>query len=136
MRENITALLMLYVRPVAAISRILDHGRLWSAVIMAVLVSVALHSSDLGALSMAEERESVKTPMARQALQKAAKDQPMPPEIEKMVKEAEDEADHPSPARIVGSRWRGLRHMTLRAFFRRSGRLRWCWFRRSSRCKR
>jgi Tfp pilus assembly protein PilF len=101
-QENITALLMLYVRPVAAISRILDHGRLWFAILAAVLVSVVLHTSDPGALGLAEERASVQTPMARQALKKAAKDQPLAPEIEKMVKEAEDEADHPSPTRIVG----------------------------------
>jgi tetratricopeptide (TPR) repeat protein len=101
-RENITALLMLYIRPVAAISRILDHGRLWFAIAAAVLVSVVLHTSDPGALGLAQERENVKTPMARQALKKAAKDQPLPPEIEKVVREAEDEADHPSPARIVG----------------------------------
>jgi hypothetical protein len=93
---------MLYVRPVAAISRILDHGRLWSAIVAAALVSLVLHTSDPGALGLAEERANVSTPMARQALKKAAKEQPMSPEIEKMVKEAEDEADHPSPGRVVG----------------------------------
>ncbi|HEV1283804.1 MAG TPA: tetratricopeptide repeat protein [Bryobacteraceae bacterium] len=93
---------MLYIRPVAAISRILDHGRLWFAIAAAALVSVVLHTSDPGALGLAQERENVKTPMARQALKKAAKDQPLPPEIERMVREAEDEADHPSPARFVG----------------------------------
>jgi Tfp pilus assembly protein PilF len=102
LRENLTALLLLYIRPVAAISRILDHGRLWFAIVAAALVSVVLHTSDPGALGLAEERASVQTPIARQALKKAAKDQPLPPEIEKMVKAAEDEADHPSPVRIVG----------------------------------
>ncbi|HVO97824.1 MAG TPA: tetratricopeptide repeat protein [Bryobacteraceae bacterium] len=42
MRENITALYLLYVRPVAAISRILDRGRMWFAVGAAVLVSMML----------------------------------------------------------------------------------------------
>jgi hypothetical protein len=42
-RENLTALLLLYVRPVTAISRILDHGRLWFAVLAAIGVSVLLH---------------------------------------------------------------------------------------------
>jgi tetratricopeptide (TPR) repeat protein len=34
---------MLYVRPVAAISRILDHGRLWFAIVAALGVSFLLH---------------------------------------------------------------------------------------------
>jgi tetratricopeptide (TPR) repeat protein len=42
-RENLTALLLLYIRPVSAISRILDHGRLWFAVFAAIAVSVLLH---------------------------------------------------------------------------------------------
>ncbi len=41
--ENLTALLLLYIRPVAAISRILDHGRLWFAIVVALGVSVLLH---------------------------------------------------------------------------------------------
>jgi len=44
MRENVTALLLLYIRPVAAISRILDHGRLWFAIVVALCVSVVLHA--------------------------------------------------------------------------------------------
>ena len=43
MLENITAFFMLYVRPVAAISRILDHGKLWFAIVAAVGVSFLLH---------------------------------------------------------------------------------------------
>jgi Tfp pilus assembly protein PilF len=100
--ENITAFLMLYVRPVAAISRILDHGRLWFAIAAAALVSVLLHTSDPGALGLAEERANVKSPMARQALKKAAKDQQLPPEVEKAIKDAEAEEEHPSPERVVG----------------------------------
>jgi tetratricopeptide (TPR) repeat protein len=41
--ENVAALLLLYVRPVAAISRILDHGRLWFAIVAALGVSVLVH---------------------------------------------------------------------------------------------
>lgn len=44
MRENLTALLLLYIRPVAAVSRILDKGRLWFAISGALVVSVALHT--------------------------------------------------------------------------------------------
>lgn len=102
LRENVTALLSLYIRPVAAISRILDHGRLWFAVVAAILVSVALHSSDLGALAMALERANLKTPMAREILKKAAKDQPLPPDVQKMMEEAEQEANHLSPVTFVG----------------------------------
>jgi len=43
LRENLTTLLLLYIRPVAAISRILDHGRLWFAILAAILVSAGLH---------------------------------------------------------------------------------------------
>jgi tetratricopeptide (TPR) repeat protein len=42
-RENVTALLLLYIRPIAAISRILDHGRLWFALFAALGISVLLH---------------------------------------------------------------------------------------------
>lgn len=41
--ENLTALFLLYARPVAAISRILDRGRLWFAIIAALLVSALVH---------------------------------------------------------------------------------------------
>jgi len=40
--ENVAALLLLYVRPVAAISRILDHGRLWFAIVAALATSILL----------------------------------------------------------------------------------------------
>jgi predicted negative regulator of RcsB-dependent stress response len=40
LRENGTALLLLYIRPVAAISRILDHGRLWFAILAALGVGL------------------------------------------------------------------------------------------------
>lgn len=47
-RENLTALLLLYIRPVAAISRILDHGRLWFAVLAALGVSLLLRYTAVG----------------------------------------------------------------------------------------
>jgi tetratricopeptide (TPR) repeat protein len=48
LRENLTALLLLYIRPVGAISRILDHGRLWFAILAAVGVSLVLHTGLTG----------------------------------------------------------------------------------------
>ncbi len=46
MRENLIAFLLLYVKPVAAISRIIDQGRLWFAVLAALGVSLLLHAPD------------------------------------------------------------------------------------------
>ena len=40
--ENVAALFLPYVRPVAAISRILDHGRLWFAIVAALATSFLL----------------------------------------------------------------------------------------------
>jgi tetratricopeptide (TPR) repeat protein len=48
-RENLTALFLLYLRPVAAISRILDHGRLWFAILAALGVSMVLRFTATGA---------------------------------------------------------------------------------------
>src|ERR1043166_5302939 len=47
-RDNIAALFLLYARPLNAISRILDHGRLWLAIGAAMCVSLLLHASDAG----------------------------------------------------------------------------------------
>lgn len=44
--KNIAALFLLYARPVVAIGRILDEGRLWFSVAAAILVSWLLHFSD------------------------------------------------------------------------------------------
>jgi Flp pilus assembly protein TadD len=41
--ENLAALFLLYARPVAAISRILDRGRLWFAIVAALLASALVH---------------------------------------------------------------------------------------------
>src|SRR5271168_1142831 len=38
--ENVAALFLLYARPVAAISRILDRGRLWFAIAAALATSI------------------------------------------------------------------------------------------------
>jgi len=43
--ENITALFLLYVKPVAAIGRILDRGRLWFAIVAALGASFLVHST-------------------------------------------------------------------------------------------
>jgi Tfp pilus assembly protein PilF len=100
--ENIIALLLLYIRPVAAVSRILDQGRLWFAVVVAALVSVVLHTSDAGALAAAGARGTMKTPAVREAYRKAAKEQPLAPPVEKALKEADEEAEHPSPGLWLG----------------------------------
>ena len=41
--ENVAALFMVYARPVAAVSRILDRGRLWFAIVAALAVSMMVH---------------------------------------------------------------------------------------------
>src|SRR5580700_4727718 len=46
--ENVAALFLLYARPVAAISRILDHGRLWFAIVAALGVSILVHLPQSG----------------------------------------------------------------------------------------
>jgi tetratricopeptide (TPR) repeat protein len=47
--ENIAALFLLYARPVAAVSRILDRGRLWFAIVAALAVSLMIHIPQRGA---------------------------------------------------------------------------------------
>ena len=42
--ENIAALFLLYIKPVSAIGRILDRGRLWFAIVAALAVSFSVHS--------------------------------------------------------------------------------------------
>jgi tetratricopeptide (TPR) repeat protein len=48
LRENFTALFQLYVRPAAALGRILDRGRFWFCALAALCVSLLLHASDAG----------------------------------------------------------------------------------------
>jgi hypothetical protein len=102
LRENLTALLLLYIRPVAAISRILDHGRLWFAILAAVTVSLLLHSSDVWARAFAGMRANLKNPIARESFRRLSKEEPLAPPLEKMVKEAEEQAEHPSPIYFLG----------------------------------
>jgi tetratricopeptide (TPR) repeat protein len=45
--ESLKALFLLYVKPGAAISRILDRGRLWFAIVAALAVSMLLHAPDI-----------------------------------------------------------------------------------------
>jgi Tfp pilus assembly protein PilF len=53
--ESLTALFQLYIRPVAAIGRILDRGRLWFAIAAALLVAVLVHTADPSAVWKAAE---------------------------------------------------------------------------------
>ncbi len=45
--ENLIAFFLLYVRPVTAVGRILDRGRLWFAIAVALAVSLAQHAFDV-----------------------------------------------------------------------------------------
>jgi tetratricopeptide (TPR) repeat protein len=101
MRENLTALFLLYIRPVTAISRILDHGRLWFAILAAILVSIVLQASDVMTLAMDGVRSNMKAPVVRDSFRKLSKQEPLPPELEKIVKQSEDEAARPSPVHFV-----------------------------------
>jgi tetratricopeptide (TPR) repeat protein len=44
LRDNLTTLFRLYVKPVSAFSQILDRGRLWFAVLVSVSVSFVIHA--------------------------------------------------------------------------------------------
>jgi tetratricopeptide (TPR) repeat protein len=63
-RENLTAFFLLYIRPVTAISRILDHGRLWFAIAAAIGVSLLLHipalrfANEVGQMTRAQMRKA------------------------------------------------------------------------------
>src|SRR5712692_10093777 len=46
MRENVIAFFLLYARPLTAISRIIDQGKLWFALLAALAVSLLLHATD------------------------------------------------------------------------------------------
>jgi tetratricopeptide (TPR) repeat protein len=77
-RENLTALLLLYIRPVAAISRILDHGRIWFALFAALGISVMLHIPSLTFMAQVnrqtraqQRREPVHTPRSTPAPQES-----------------------------------------------------------------
>jgi tetratricopeptide (TPR) repeat protein len=100
-RENLTALLLLYIRPVAAIGQVLDHGRLWFAILVAILVSIALQASDVMTLAMDGMRSNMRHPIVRDGFRSMSKQEPLPPELEKIVKQSEDEADRPSPSHFI-----------------------------------
>ena len=101
MRENLTAFLLLYVRPIAAISQILDQGRLWFAVVAAVGVSVLLHTSDPRALASAGERADLKSPVAQEMRKQAATNKTLTPEVEKSIRDVDAAADRMAPAHFV-----------------------------------
>ncbi len=72
-RENATALLLLYVRPITAVSRILDQGRLWFAIAAALVVCFLLHWPEAGILSSAlQPQMQSRTPHAERAAKPVA----------------------------------------------------------------
>jgi Flp pilus assembly protein TadD len=75
--ETITAFFLLYVRPVKAISQILDHGRLLFAILAALAISVLLHLSMLTGL-VAQQRPGhpTKVPVQQQQAQKGTQAAP------------------------------------------------------------
>ena len=99
MRENITAFFMLYVKPVAAVSRILDHGRLWFAIAAAIGVSILLHMAGSPILDSASKMIG---PQVKQAARGA---QPEPAKAEPSKAAPADGADDDrfpiTPQRIV-----------------------------------
>jgi tetratricopeptide (TPR) repeat protein len=95
-RDNITALFLLYVRPVTAISRILDHGRLWFAIFAAIGVSVLLH---IPALTFMDEVS--KQTMAQQGKQ-AAHAPKAPATKAPAAAESGDESEEAPPAAPSG----------------------------------
>ena len=64
LRENIAALIWLYARPATGISRILDRGRLWIALGIAVAVSLLVHLPQI--------QSATKDAIAQQSAQKQA----------------------------------------------------------------
>ena len=90
--ENLAALMWLYARPVAAISRILDRGRLWFAVLAALAVSILVHigsmGADLSTLAPGPPR-NVHAKAARNKMERAAKQAPS------QEPEAGDEVEEP-----------------------------------------
>jgi len=45
--DHLKALFLLYLKPVAAVAQILDRGKLWFAIVSALVVSVFLHAADV-----------------------------------------------------------------------------------------
>lgn len=97
-RENLTALLLLYIRPVTAISRILDHGRIWFALFAAIGVSVLLHLPQLMFVAEVSQqmRAAAQGQPPRHPLVHAPKDAPV-------EEGAEEEAAPAGPGVLVES---------------------------------
>jgi tetratricopeptide (TPR) repeat protein len=71
--ENIKAFFMLYARPVAAISRILDQGRLWFAIVAAIGVSFLLHiPQTILVMELATQSPAMEQPQDGEAVAPAA----------------------------------------------------------------
>lgn len=78
-RENATALLLLYVKPITAVSRILDQGRLWFAIAAALVVCLLLHWPEAGLMATALQPQMHVQPATKQA-PPAAAESPTAPE--------------------------------------------------------
>ena len=84
-RENLTALLLLYIRPIAAISRILDHGRIWFGLFAALGISVVLHIPSLTFMAQVnsqtraqQRRAPVHAPTSAPASEESEDEAPVP----------------------------------------------------------
>jgi tetratricopeptide (TPR) repeat protein len=99
MGDNFTFLLLLYVRPIAAASRILDQGRLVFAIIAAAIVCLLLHTPELGVMSNAMRP----SPPVRHAVPEKAE----PPD------EGGPQVPAPGFAESAVLRWIGCSPMTL-----------------------
>jgi tetratricopeptide (TPR) repeat protein len=116
-RDNIAALFLLYVRPIAAVSRILDYGRLWFALAAAAAVCLLLHLPEAGLLSSALHPQYPVPPAAR-AAQRAAHTPEQP-----SVPPATDESDDAPPPGVPAMRnaaliaaWRWVGFMPMDTF--------------------
>jgi tetratricopeptide (TPR) repeat protein len=67
--DQIVSFFLLYPRPVTAISRILDRGRLWFALAAAIVVALMLHAPDM----------TMRQPPREAAVEAAQVQQPAPP---------------------------------------------------------
>ncbi len=100
--KNLVALALLYGKPVTAISRILDRGRVWFAIVIAILVAILLHGADPGALSLAGTENLARNPAMRESMRRAAAQQNSPL-LDKLVREADAEENRSKTARFVSA---------------------------------
>src|SRR5882724_4875411 len=68
--ENLAALFLLYARPVVAMSKILDRGKLWFAIVAALAVSGLMHMPEL----QTAPRSQALSPQARAMVEQAIKE--------------------------------------------------------------